>query len=70
MPFLKHNLTHAAMENFKHIIDDLLDYMHQNYTNIYQNSGSNEDYTFNIFDALATSNNAELQNYVQNLRDM
>ena len=65
----KHNLSHASTEKFKHNVDDLLDYMHQNYTDIYQNQGTHYDYILNLFDALATSNNAEFRNYVQGLRD-
>ena len=57
------------MDKFKHNINELMEYMHQNYTNIYQNSGSYDDYTLNLFDALAISNNAEFQNCVQALRD-
>ena len=57
------------MEKFKHNIDELLDYMHENYTDIYANEGTHEDYTLNLFDALATSNNDEFLNYVQGLRD-
>lgn len=66
---LKHNLSHATMDKFKHNVDDLLDYMHENYTDIYGNQGTHDDYTLNLFDSLATSNNAEFLNYVQGLRD-
>lgn len=66
---LKHNLFQITIEKFKHNVDEMLDYMQQNYSDIYQIQGSHEDYTLNLFVALPTTNNAEFSNYIQGLRD-
>ena len=36
---LKHNLSHATMDKFKHNVSELLDYMHEQYTEIYAKQG-------------------------------
>lgn len=38
--------------------------MHQNYTQIYKDSGSHEDYTLHLFNALETCNNTEFLSFL------
>lgn len=52
MNSLKKSLQNATMSMFKHDIVALIDYMHEKYSSIYKNNGTDEDYTLNLFNAL------------------
>ena len=66
---LKTNLSSATMPAHKHNIIQLLDYMHDNYTKIYEDDGEHTDYTLNLFNALETSNNQEFLTFLSGLKD-
>ena len=56
---LKTNLTTATIPMYKHDVIELLDYMHEQYTSIYQDYGTHTDYTLNLFNALEAGHNNE-----------
>ena len=66
---LKTNLQNATMPMYKHDVVELLDYMHEQYTSIYQNYGNHTDYTLNLFNALETGHNDEFLSFLSKLND-
>ena len=66
---LKTNLSNATLPHFKHNIASLLDGMHKNYTQIYKDGGTHEDYTLHLFNALETSNNSEFLSFLGDERN-
>ena len=57
------------MPMYKHNLIELLDYMHEQYTSIYQNYGTHTDYTLNLFNALETTHNEEFLSFLSKLKD-
>ena len=57
------------MPTYKHNVVDLLDNMHENYTEIYANHGEHTDYTLNLFNALSTAHNDEFLTFINNEKD-
>ena len=47
----------------------LLDYMHEQYTSIYDNYDTHMDYTLNLFNDLATAHNGEFISFVDTFKD-
>ena len=65
---LKTSLTNSTLPQFKHNVVALLDSMHKNYTQIYKDGGTHDDYTLHLYNALESSNNSEFLSFLRQER--
>ena len=57
------------MPSYKHNVIHLLNYMHEQYPEIYKDNGVHTDYTSNLFNALLTANNDKFLGFVNKSKD-
>ena len=66
---LKQNLMSANLPKFQHNVIKLLDYMSEQMLQIKDKQGSHDDFTLNLFNALATTNFKEFSSFIATERN-